>query len=75
MKNRTRHTGTITNLKRLPSSLNGNPRFEFDIDGYTVRTAVDSMDGYSIQNFEDKPATVVIGTHYTVLTLDELRAA
>ena len=70
MKNRTRHFGTIENLERLPRSKNGNPRFQFIIDGYRVRTKPDSAHGYSIENYVGKPVEVIVGTHYGKLTLD-----
>lgn len=72
MKNITRHTGIITDIKRLESSKNGNPRFEFTIDGYRVRTTPDSSYGYSIQNYENKEITVTLGLHYEVLSLDSI---
>ena len=72
MKNITRHTGTVSDIKRLPSSYLGNPRYSFMIDGYRVTTGVDSMHGYSITNYEDKQVKVTIGTHYNKLTLDSI---
>ena len=72
MKNITRHTGIIENITRLKSSLNGNPRYEFDIDGYTICTPVDSSYGYSITNYNGKKATVTAGTHYGRLTLHRI---
>lgn len=49
--------GKVTNLKRLRSSVNGNPRFEVtltDEDGttYTTATSPDSMLAYAIENAE-----------------------
>lgn len=75
MKSITQHTGTITDLKRLPHSLNGNPRFQFVVDGYTVVTAPDSSLGYTIQNYENKRVSVTIGTHYGKTTLDTIKGA
>ena len=72
MKNITRHTGVVSDIKRLPSSYLGNPRYSFMIDGYKVTTGVDSMHGYSITNYEDKQVKVTIGTHYNRLTLDSI---
>ncbi len=74
MQNITRHSGTISDMKRLPSSYLGNPRYSFMIDGYRVTTAVDSMHGYSITNYEDKQVKVTVGTHYNKLTLDSIEA-
>ncbi len=73
MKNITRHTGVISDIKRLPSSYLGNPRYSFIIDGYRVTTGIDSMHGYSITNYEDKQVKVTIGTHYNKLTLDSIK--
>jgi len=72
MKNITNHKGKIENLRRLKSSINGNPRFSFVIDGYHVVTTPDSSYGYSIQNHENKMAEVEIGTHYGALSLASL---
>jgi len=73
MKNITRHTGIISDIKRLPSSYLGNPRYSFMIDGYRVTTGIDSMHGYSITNYEDKQVNATIGTHYNKLTLDSIK--
>jgi hypothetical protein len=73
VRNITRHAGVVSDIKRLPSSYVGNPRYSFMVDGYRVTTAVNSMHGYAITNYEDKPVTVTIGTHYNKLTLDSIR--
>lgn len=44
-------SGEITEMERLPSSRNGNPRFQFIVDGKLFKTAIDASLGYSIQNF------------------------
>jgi len=75
MKNITRHTGIIENIERLPSSYNGNPRYQFTIDGHTVRTAVDSSHGYAITNYNGKKATITAGTHYGHLTLNSIETS
>jgi len=72
MKNITQHTGIVTDIKRLESSKNGNPRFEFIIDGYRARTKPDSSYGYSIQNYEGKEITVTLGSHYGFLSLNSI---
>jgi len=72
MKSIMRHTGVITNIKRLPSSVNGNPRYSFQCDGYTIKTAVDSMHGYELTNYEDREVTITAGWHYGSLTLNTL---
>lgn len=74
MKNITQHTGTLRILKRLKSSVNGNPRFLATIDwSWTFKTSVDSMLGYSIQNYDNKQVTVTIGTHYGTATLNSIK--
>jgi hypothetical protein len=72
MKNISRITGTVTDLKRLKSSYNGNPRYSFVLDGYTIKTPVDSSFGYSISNYENKVMGATIGTHYNVLCLNSI---
>lgn len=74
MKNLTRHTGKIEITKRLPSSANGNPRFEFTIDGYRAKTTPDSSHGYEIQNYDGRYASVTIGRHYGALSLNTLNS-
>lgn len=73
MKNITRHTGVVSDIKRLASSYLGNPRYSFLVDGYRVATPVDSMFGYNITNYEDKQVAVTVGTHYNKLTLDSIK--
>ena len=74
MKNISRHTGILRIVKRLPSSYFGNPRFLVSVDGVTCKTAVDSMLGYSVQNYDDKEVVATIGTHYGTATLDSVKA-
>jgi len=80
MKNITKHTGTITELTRLACSYYGNPRYKARIvedDGYTgitFVTAVDSMHGYALPNYEGKRVTVTLGEHYNRLTLNTIEA-
>ena len=78
-------TGKLTNLKRLSSSINGNPRFQATIEitekikgqnyEITFKTSVDSSLGYSIQNFDDLKVVATIGWHYNVLTLNSIKKA
>lgn len=64
MPNLPSHTG-ILRTQRMPSSINGNPRFAVIIDGCGVigTTRPDSSLGYSIQNYDGKRVTVY--THTT----------
>jgi hypothetical protein len=75
MKNITQHTGTLEVLSRLPSSINGNPRYLLRVDGHTCKTPVDSMYGYSVTNFDGKQVQASIGTHYGSATLNSLKGA
>ena len=69
MKNITRHQGKLEIVKRLPNSINGNPRYLLRVDGWTCRTPVDSGLGYCITNYNGKDVEATIGTHYGVSTL------
>lgn len=73
MKNITQHTGKLEILSRLPSSLNGNPRYLLRVDGWTCKTSVDSSYGYSVTNFDGKQVQATIGTHYGTATLNSLK--
>lgn len=73
MKNITRHQGKLEIIQRLDSSRNGNPRYLIRIDGFTCKTPVDSMYGYSVPNFDGKQVIATIGTHYGTATLDSLK--
>jgi len=73
MKNVTRHTGILEVIERAKSSLNGNPRYVIRLDGYTCRTSVDSSLGYSITKFDGKKVTAEIGTHYTTVTIQNVK--
>ena len=73
MKNITSHTGILLNIQRLKSSYFGNPRYLFVVNGYTIKTAVDSSHGYSITNYENKIVDVTIGSHYGSTTLNTIK--
>jgi len=73
MKNITQHTGKLEILSRLPSSINGNPRYLLRVDGWTCKTPVDSTYGYSVTNFDGKQVYATIGTHYGTATLNSLK--
>ena len=75
MKNITQHKGTLKIIARLDNSYNGNPRYLLSIDGFTCKTAVDSMLGYSVTNWNEKEVIATIGTHYNQATLDTLKGA
>lgn len=78
MKNITTHKGTLKELKRLPSSINGNPRFEACVDqgngdSFVFKTRVDAMHAYSIQNYEGKEVVIEIGDHYNTPQLNSIK--
>lgn len=73
MKSITQHTGKLEVIKRLPSSVNGNPRWLLKVDGWTCRTAPDAALGYNIQNLDGKQVVATIGTHYGQAALDNAK--
>lgn len=75
MKNITRHKGKLEIIKRLPSSINGNPRYLLRVDGFTCKTAPDAGIAYAITNYRDKDVIATIGTHYNTATLDTIKEA
>ena len=72
MKNLSQHTGILKIIARLESSYYGNPRFLISVDGFKCKTTVDSMFGYSVQNFDGKKVKATIGTHYGAAHLNSL---
>ncbi len=73
------YEGRIVDLNRLPSSMNGNPRFLVDfltLEGKFIqfRTAVDSQHGYEVENYFRNETTlhIGVGTHYRVKTVDTM---
>jgi hypothetical protein len=75
MKNITTQIGKLRIIKRLPSSVLGNPRYLVDINGLTCRTAPDSAHGYNVQKLDGKDVHAAVGTHYghtTINTLTEI---
>ena len=75
MKNTTVHTGILEIIQRERSSVNGNPRYQVRLDGYTAKTSVDSSLGYSITNYDGKQVTAHIGLYYGVRTIDNVKEA
>jgi len=62
-------SGIVTDIQRLKSSVNGNPRFQFVINGEIVVTAPDCQYGYEITNFTDKTLTCDVTIKRNKLTL------
>jgi hypothetical protein len=75
MKNTTVHTGILEVIQRERSSVNGNPRYQVRLDGYTAKTAVDSPLGYRIARHDGKRVTAHIGLYYGVRTIDNVKEA
>ncbi len=68
----TSHRGILQVIRRLPSSVNGNPRYMVRVAGYICRTKVDSSEAYNITNFDGKTVTARIGTHYSHQTVFDI---
>lgn len=47
-------SGVVTDSQRLKSSTNGNPRYQFVVDGQIITTAPNCSYGYEIKNYCDK---------------------
>ena len=77
MRDIKKHTGKLTIIGRLPSSKNGNPRYEFVITDTAPNfirafTGVDHAVAYDLPNYDGKIVTVTIGTHYGKPTLNTI---
>lgn len=68
-------TGTLTIVDRLPSSVNGNPRYLLLIGETVCRTAPNSDLAYGVRNFEGKTVRAVVGTYRGKPTLRALELA
>jgi hypothetical protein len=66
MKHERTVVGVLQYINRLPSSMNGNPRFDVSIDGERFSTQVDAMLGYSIQNHFGQLVRAKVGYYYGV---------
>jgi len=65
-------SGIVTDLQRLKSSKNGNPRYQFVISGRIVTTQVDAAAGYSIANYENKLLECEVRILRGVLSLESI---
>ncbi len=72
MKNLETIKGTVTNITRLQSSNNGNPRFKVTIDGRIFSTKPDTMLGYSVENYYNKVVIALVGTHYKIPSVERI---
>jgi hypothetical protein len=51
--------GVLTDIKRLPNSLNGNPRYALTLDnGNHYNTRADGQVGFDLQNYQFEGCTV-----------------
>lgn len=73
MQNVREYTGQLLIIERLPTSINGNPRYKATIDGWTCYTAPDAMLGYSITNHDGQQITALVGDYYGKRTIETLR--
>lgn len=75
MRNIKTYKGKFEIVKRLPSSVNGNPRFLVKIGNSFCRTGVDCSLGYSVQKYDGKQVIAEIGKHYGVSILNSIEKA
>jgi hypothetical protein len=75
--NVTHHEGKLTILKRLKSSINGNPRFLCQLDKgniwFQFRTRPDSSLAYELEYYDGKQVAIDVGYHYGVATLGSIK--
>lgn len=67
------HQGLLSDLERMPSSRNGNPRYRVVIDGEMFVTRPDSDIGYSISNYRAKHVRIdwrIIRDQRTIVRLE-----
>ncbi len=69
----TQITGTINNLKRLPSSFCGNPRYSCEIGVTRCQTAPDAMVGYDMENSEGREVVAEVRWYYGKLTIESIK--
>ena len=74
MKNQTTVTGKLEIIHRMPSSINGNPRYFVRINGQTCKTKPDSDSAYSITNYDGKTVSAIIGTYYGSVHCEHINA-
>lgn len=66
---------TLTALNRLPSSGNGNPRYECSIGEHVARTRPDSCIAYDITNLNEKRCNAVLSVYYGYMSIDNIELA
>jgi hypothetical protein len=65
-------TGNLEIIKRLPSSVNGNPRYLVSIGGVECYTAPDAGIAYGITNRRVQPVTATVKPYYNRLTIQTI---
>ena len=74
MKNVIKHTGILEVIGRSNNNgHNGNPRYIVRLNGCTAHTAIDSMLGYSITNYDGEKVSALIGTYYGTVTIENVK--
>lgn len=64
--------GTLTNIERLGSSTNGNPRYAVTLnDSDTYRTLIDGSVGYEVTNHRvGSPVALTLGPRAAVIDMN-----
>ena len=68
-----KETGIISDLERMPSSKNGNPRYRVVVGGEMFVTQPDSSLAYSITNYRNKKVSIdwrIIRNQKTIVSLE-----
>jgi hypothetical protein len=73
MKKEREVRGGLKVLGRLPSSINGNPRYSLNVGGLDCCTAPDSGLAYSITNYDGKEVIAMVSPHYGRMTIRSVK--
>ena len=65
--------GTLKILGRLPSSINGNPRYRLTVGDIECCTSPDSGLAYSITNHNGDEVVATVGLHYRRMTIHNVK--
>jgi hypothetical protein len=76
-KNETYHEGKFTIVRRLGSSVNGNPRYLCQLDKgkvwFLFRTRPDSALAYEVEAYNGKQVGIHVGQWHNVATLGAIK--
>ena len=67
--------GEVSEINRLPSSANGNPRYWAFIGGERFQTSPDSMVAYALPNYLNKEVEISWRWYYGKRTIQTIKAA